>query len=293
MTTDLNSIDTIHRFEFVDHAIRGQIVTLNNSFIEASQHQNLPIQAKQLLGQFLAAAGMLAENFKFNGLLTLQARGDGDLPLMMAEATNTRNIRGLVKLSESHLPHDMDGKCFRELLGKGVLTLTVDPEKGQRYQGIVPLEQDSIAQCLSDYFAHSEQVPSRLWLFADHQRAAGLLLQAMPGESPDSDAWQTAEQLANTVKAEELLQLDHNTLLYRLFNEYQVRLYEPKNVQFKCSCNRERCLNAINALGKEDAYKLISERNHIDMDCQFCGTQYRFKKEDLDQQFGDDGQTLH
>lgn len=292
MTETTPEQDLLHRFLFDDADIRGELLTLGASYRAATAHQHLPPAVQALLGEFFAAASLMAEMFKFEGTLTLQARGSGPVPLIMAEANEQRDIRGIARLKEGTDGITLTEKTLPELIGQGVLTLTVDPVKGQRYQGIVPLEGQTLAECLSHYFAQSEQLPTQLWLSADGQSAAGLLLQALPAageQQRDPEQWRTAQQLAGTVTAEEQLTLDHATLLRRLFHEFEVRLFTPEPVQFACSCSRERSANALTALGREDAYALLTERDSIDMDCQFCGAHYQFGAEDLQGLFGDGG----
>lgn len=296
MTRSTPKQDILHRFVFDAADIRGEILTLGASYRAATAHQYLPPPVQALLGQFLVAASLMAEMFKFEGTLTLQVRGDGAIPLIMAEATHQRNLRGIARLKENTDSNDLNEKTFPELLGQGVMSITVDPIKGQRYQGVVPLEGQTLAECLSHYFAQSEQLPTRLWLCANSQSAAGLLLQALPpagGQLRDPEQWLTAEQLANTVTETEQLTLDHPTLLRRLFHEFDVRLFEPESVQFVCSCSRERSANALTALGREDAYALLAELDNIDMDCQFCGAHYQFGAEDLEDLFGGSGKSVH
>lgn len=286
------SQDQILRFVMEHSNVRGEIITLSSTYSEATAHQALRPEHKTLLGEFLAAAGLLAETLKFSGTLTVQARGDGPVPLIMAEASNTHTLRGIVKTRQAP---EIAPTTLLQAIGEGVLTLTVDPVQGQRYQGIVPLENTSLAECLTAYFAHSEQLPTRLWLFADQDRAAGLLLQALPptAEHPAApDAWQTAEALASTISADELLNLDHNQMLGRLFHEMDVRLFESQPVGFACSCSAERSLNALSAIGREDAYALLAERKVIEVDCEFCGAHYRFGSADLAALFGENGK-LH
>lgn len=297
MTNANTSPDLIHRFLFEGEDLRGEITSLEQSFAQAIAHQNLPPKVKILLGEFLAAASLLAEILKFEGILTLQARGDGPIPMIMAEASDNIHIRGIAKTGENFSSLDAEETDFRKLIGNGVLTLTIDPKKGQRYQGIVPIEKATLADCINDYFAQSEQLPTRIWLAANENCAAGLQIQALPSEEAKKESakacWETAEALAHTVKPEELLNLDHASLLYRLFNEFNVRLFEGKSISFACSCSRERSLNALNAIGREDAEALIAERDWIEIDCQFCGTQYRFGAQDLDQAFNAANHKLH
>lgn len=299
MTDTTTSSDQIRRFMLDDCDIRGEIVTLEHSYQQASEHQNLAPATRFLLGEFLAATTLLAEVLKFEGILTLQVRGSGPVPLIMAETTDERHLRGIVKLRDDVGADALEGLSFTQMIGNGVLTLTIDPRKGSRYQGIVPAEGDTLAECLTNYFAQSEQLKTRFWLAADNQKAAGLLLQALPNPDPQGsgqrshELWTTAAHLANTVKPEELLQLDQETLLYRLFNEFDIRLYDPQPVSFACSCSRERSARALLSLGRDDAYTLLAERDIIETSCEFCGTQYHFGEPDLATIFGSANDDLH
>lgn len=288
--------DLIHRFVFDNIPLRGEIVTLSRSFQEAVEHQSLNAGPRRLLGEFLAASVLLTETFKFAGVLTLQARGQGPVPLIMAETTHKHSLRGLIKFSETNTARSLPSADLARNVGDGVMTLTVDPEKGQRYQGIVPLEKASVAGCVSDYFSQSEQLPTRMWIFSNEHEVVGLFLQALPpreNEHLDTDTWLTVGSLAETLTAEEALTLDHETVLHRLFHEFTVRLFEPTALHFACSCSRERSLNALTALTRDDAMALLAERDWIEMNCEFCGVQYHFGEADLEELFGKDKPALH
>ncbi|TQV77601.1 Hsp33 family molecular chaperone HslO [Exilibacterium tricleocarpae] len=293
------SRDQMHRFLFDHTDIRGEVVTLEHSLREVLNHNPLPTVVQNLLGQFLAAASLLSSTLKFDGILTLQARGEGPVSLLMAECTHHQNLRGIARLAadDGDLA-DLDTANIRQLLGKGVLAITIDPEQGERYQGIVPLDSDSLAGCLEHYFYQSEQLDTRLWLAADGQRASGLLLQALPrqvnaSEEDNRRHWETACHLAGTVTTGELLELDHGDLLYRLFNEEQVRLFAPAPVRFACSCSPQRSANALKALGEAEARRILAERQAITIDCQFCNQRYRFGPPEVETLFGDQPRTLH
>jgi molecular chaperone Hsp33 len=290
-----SDLDQIHRFVFDHCDIRGEIVSLNQTLLDATAHQNLPESARALLGEFLAAVSLMVEVLKFSGTLTLQARGSGPVPLIMAEASDRRTLRGIVKFAEGG-PGDLTGLTLPQLIGQGVLSLTLDPTQGKRYQGIVALDGATLAECLNHYFTLSEQLPTRLWIHSDPTRASGLLLQALPPTGDRETAarhWETAEHLAETLTRGELLELDHATLLTRLFNEFDVRLFPPHSLAFQCPCSRERSLRSLTALGRDDAYALLSERDLIEIHCEFCGADYRFGQADLEELFPTDDKHLH
>jgi molecular chaperone Hsp33 len=192
---------------------------------------------------------------------------------------------------------------LQQLLGTGVLVITIEPTRAEnfegnleRYQGIVPLDADNLSGCLEHYFQQSEQLASRLWFAANDDYATGFLIQALPqqlntNEDVNRDHWETITTLADTIKEEELLGLDHTTILYRLFHEQPVRVFEPKALRFSCSCSRERSANALMTIGKEEVEELLVEKGSIDIDCQFCNQHYHFSAEDVRKLLG--GNTLH
>ncbi|SDI36865.1 Hsp33 family molecular chaperone HslO [Pseudomonas panipatensis] len=288
----MSQIDQSQRFLFDNTDVRGEMVALERSFAEVLAKHPYPQPVAQLLGEMLAAAALLCGTLKFEGLLVLQARSSGAVPLLMVECSSEREVRGLARYDGERIGEDAG---LRELMPDGVLTLTVDPKNGQRYQGIVPLEGVNLAECLSGYFATSEQLPTRFWLNADSRHARGLLLQQLPADRlKDTEAreasWQHVTTLADTLTAEELLGLDNQTLLHRLYHEEDLRLFEPQPLVFRCSCSRERSANALVSLGHEDAERLLGELGgEITVDCQFCNQRYRFDGSDIAQLFAGGG----
>jgi molecular chaperone Hsp33 len=284
--------DFSQRFMFDDSDVRGELVSLGESYAHVLAKHPYPEPVAQLLGELLAAAALLVGTMKFDGLLILQARSSGAVPLLMVECSSNREIRGIARYHEEQVTADAG---LRELMPEGVLTLIVDPTKGQRYQGIVGLDGINLSECLSDYFATSEQLPTRFWLNADGRRARGLLLQQLPAERiTDAEeraaSWQHVTVLADTLSAEEQLGLDNQTLLHRLYHEETLRLFEPQPLQFKCSCSRDRSANALVSLGEPDAEALLVESGgSIVIDCQFCNERYAFDAADVAQLFAGGG----
>lgn len=288
----------MHRFLFDNTDIRGEVVTLSDSYQQVLENnENLPAQVQQLLGEFVAAVSLLSSTLKFDGILTLQARGDGPLPLIMAECTHHKAVRAIARPNPEVDFEALEGYDLKSLMGDGMLAIIIDPDKGERYQGIVPLDSDNLAGCLQHYFDQSEQLPTRFWLSSSEQTATGLMLQALPQQlasaDENDDHWSTAVQLANTVKDEELLTLEHSEILYRLFHEEQIRLFEPAAVKFECSCSRARSGNALTSLGRSEVESLLAEQDIISIDCQFCNQTYAFGAQDLDSLFGDNEHSLH
>ncbi|MFT7559891.1 MAG: molecular chaperone Hsp33 [Flavobacteriales bacterium] len=288
--------DSLLRFLLDDSDIRGEIVTLSKSFQESCLHQDLGKNEIPLYGEFLASSALLSALFKRDGLLTLQAQGDGSLRAIAAEANSEGHVRGIVRKNTDTLNTDKS-LSFLDGIGKGNLFLTLDPTEGQRYQGIVPMEHDSLGACLTDYFDKSEQIPTIVILFANHNQCGGLLLQCLPAHNEKDEEvrarkWQEVEQLCATVKEKEFFETDQTTMLYRLFHDQSCRVFEPKNIDFKCSCSRERSAHSISALGYEDAQLLIEEQRRINIHCEFCGVEYQFNRRDLEGIFDKD-QTSH
>jgi molecular chaperone Hsp33 len=268
--------DTFQRFIFEDLQIRGEWVRLGNSFQEATRAMPYPPAVKNLLGQTIAASILLTGTLKFAGRLSIHARGQGALSLLTAETTHQRHFRALAKWQGDITP----GQSLKSLLGDAQLAITIEPDKGHRYQGIVPMERDTLTACLEDYFALSEQLDTHLLLGANEQGCYGLLLQKLPDykKIEDQDAWDRVLHLTCTISEQELLEADNQTMVQRLFHEEHVILYPAEAVRFQCSCSRERSLQAIHALGKDDALDILEKEPVIAMDCQFCGAVYQFDR---------------
>lgn len=275
--------DQIQRFLFDNTNVRGELVTLEQAYAEVLDRHAYPPAVNHLLGELLAAVALLTDTVKLDGTLSIEVRGSGALALLMAESNPGGELRAIARMAEdAAIPGEDAG--FRELVGEGQIMITLDPREGHRYQGIVALDRDSLADCLADYFAQSEQLPTRLWLAADGRRAGGLLLQRMPDESQnqDLDAWERSVHLAATVKGEELLGLTPKELLQRLYHEETVRVFEPKALRFGCTCSRERIADALVTLGAEELRDVVAEQGGIETQCHFCHTRYAFSPEEVE-----------
>lgn len=297
------SNDLLHRFIFDHCDVRGEIVTLTDSYREVLANNPYPAAVQGLLGEFLAAVSLLSNTLKFDGTIILQARGEGPVSTIMAECSNHKQLRAIVRMNEQQpLDADITGN-LRDLLGQGVLFITIEPKRSdnfqgklERYQGIVPMDSDTLAGCLEHYFQQSEQLATRLWFATDSRHASGLMIQALPQQlhtNPEDNRahWETITTLAATTTPEELRELEHTELLYRLFHEESVRVFDPEALQFSCSCSRERSAGALIALGKEEVETLLIEQGTIKIDCQFCNQHYEFNSADVRELLG--GDVLH
>jgi molecular chaperone Hsp33 len=277
----MDDSDTLQRYVFESAPVRGHIVHLDATFRAVLERRTYPPALRQVLGEFMAAAALLAATLKFRGRLILQIQGNGPLTLLVVECTSDRTLRAIAHWTDA--PADA---ALEQLVGNGKLVITVEPRDGrERYQGIVELTGANVAQAVERYYAASEQVQTRVWLAADGRRVAGLLLQKLPGASLDSDLWNRIQELSATLTPAELLDLPVKQLLHRLYHEEDVRLFPPEPLSFRCSCTRERVESVLLMLGREDILKLLEERGRVDVDCEFCGKHYALDAVDVEQLF--------
>jgi molecular chaperone Hsp33 len=290
--------DTLHRFLFERYPIRGHIVHLDAAWRALIEHRNYPDAIRETLGEAVVASLLLAATIKFEGVLSLQLQGDGPVHLLLAQCTSGLGVRGLARYRD--VAFDASLKV-RDLVGSGNLTVTLETDDGaQRYQGIVPIEGERLADSLQAYFQNSEQLPTRLWLHADARGASGLLLQKLPGpSSPEiEDAWRRVQLIADTLTPEELRTLEDAEILHRLFSEDDLRLFEPSPVYFRCRCSRERVAGMLQGLGEAETRSVIAERGKVEVHCDFCNRGYVFDAVDVEQLFkapvaADSGSSVH
>ena len=280
------SSDQLTRFIFDDTDIRGELVSLEKTISDINDIHHYPLPIQQLLGEFLAAAALLSSTLKFAGIMTIQARGNGDVPLIMAEVSHQKKVRAIAQFSDTAT---LSQRSLSSLIGQGVLSIIIDPDKGERYQGIVPLEADDLAQCLEHYFQQSEQLPTRIWLASNEEKAGGLLLQRLPqqiaSQTTNDDIWETQTHMASTLQNNEILNLEHSVLLTRLFHETGVRVFEPETIQFGCSCSKTRSSKTLKHLDKSELENIIQEEGKLTVDCHFCGFRYEYHQQDIDDLF--------
>jgi molecular chaperone Hsp33 len=286
------TINEIQRFSFDNSNVRGERVLLNDAYQEIIKRKQYPLALEKLLGEFVAAIALLRDIVKIDGVLSIQAKGYGFLSTLMTECDEHQNLRGIAQWDESQEVPEVIS--LKDVLEGGYLAITIQPRNGQRYQGIVEIVGDTLAECLEQYFSQSEQLPSRVWLAANGAQCGGLFLQRLPEEQAkegDEDAWERLTHLASTVKEDELLGLETGELLHRLYHEEEVRLYDTKVMQFGCSCSRQRTLDAVMSLGSEEIRELLIEQGSVKVDCQFCAEKYEFTEADLVDLLGDQAKT--
>jgi molecular chaperone Hsp33 len=270
--------DAIQRFLFEHAPVRGEIVHLEETWRTVLAHQAYPPCVRALLGEMMAAAALLTATLKFGGTLIMQIQGTGPLSLVVVECTSRHRMRATAKWSA--VP---ESGTLAELVGSGRFGITLDPGAGRSsYQSIVAIEGETIAAALEQYMLRSGQIDTRLWLSADERRAAGLLLQKLPErEGNDADAWRRAITIASTLSADEIIAHDAPELLRRLYSTEDIRVFAARQVQFHCSCSRERVAAMLRMLGQEEVRSIIAERGTVDVNCEFCSHRYSFTPGDV------------
>jgi molecular chaperone Hsp33 len=276
--------NVLHRYLFEDLSVRGELVQLDSTYQEIISSTEYPAPVKTLLGELLVATTLLTATIKFEGSITLQLQGDGPVSLAVINGNNNQQVRGVARW-EGELAEDAS---LHDMMGKGQLIITIQPTQGERYQGIVGLEGDNLAEVLESYFERSEQLKTRLWIRTDADgydtpKAAGMLLQVVPDGKGSENDFEHLEQLTATVKNEELFTLEAQELLYRLYNQETVNLFDPHSVEFLCGCSRERSESAILTLDKNEVFDIVKEQGKLSLHCDYCGTTYHFEKGEVEQ----------
>jgi molecular chaperone Hsp33 len=279
--------DQLKKYLFEDRSVRVQAVRLHDTWLAAQENHQYPPAVQRLLGELMAAAALLAANIKFEGSLLLQIQGSGPIALLVVECQSDLSLRATVKIREGHaVPADGNMQSLLNPDGQGRFIVVLDPRRKvpgqQTYQGIVPLEGDTVAQALQHYMKASEQLDTRLWLQADTQHAAGLLVQRLPDQGGAARAESTADTLAraivlaDTLEPDELVRTDIDTLIHRLYWEETLIAFEPIPVRWHCTCTRERVSSMLRTLGEREVQDILAEQGNVRVTCDFCGKPYEF-----------------
>tara|TARA_B110000211_G_C14057257_1_gene543944 strand:+ start:718 stop:1575 length:858 start_codon:yes stop_codon:yes gene_type:complete len=279
MSAQQASADTLQRFSFDKTAIRGELAHLNDSYQGVLKRHKYPEPIAIAIGELMAATALLSSNLKFPGRLTLQIRLTGNVTLLQAESSEKGQLRAIARYDENIEATEL---AFED----GQMIITIEPEVGQRYQGITAIQGGNIAGAIEDYFMQSEQLGSRFWLKCDGTIAAGFMLQQMPSATGDDpDAWDRISHLGSTIKDEELLLLPNDTLLHRLYHEEDVRIYPASDLSFFCTCSKDRIATALHQLGHAELKSIIAEQGKIAINCDFCQQAYAFDSVQIDELF--------
>ncbi|MGR5096234.1 Hsp33 family molecular chaperone HslO [Vibrio maritimus] len=271
----------LNRYLFEELSVRGELVQMDTAYQEILSSKEYPAPLQKLLGDLLVSTSLLTATLKFEGSITMQLQGDGPVSLAVINGDHNQKLRGVARW-EGDIADDA---TIHDMMGKGYLVITITPDKGERYQGVVGLEGDNLSEVLEGYFERSEQLKTRLWIrtgeFEGKPHAAGMMLQVMPDGTGTPEDFEHLEQLTDTIKDEELFGLDANTLLYRLYNQDKVQVFEPKEVEFFCGCSRERSANAIVTVAQEEIFEIIAEEGQVALHCDYCGTTYAFDEAEV------------
>lgn len=273
----MNEKNSLRRFLFEEMGIRGEWLKLTESWQETIQHQQLSEGVMEQLGQALAASVLLSATIKFEGTLILQAQGKGPLTTLVAHTTHDKKVRALAR-GDTHLNRGSIG----EMMGEGRLVITIEPTKGEPYQGIVSLQESSLSDAITSYFSQSEQLKTGVWLFANKDHIAGLLIQQLPTEKNIDQDWEHLMALINTVTQQEMFDLGCEEMLHRLFHEEKVRLFDSEAIKFQCSCSRHKIENTLISIGRKELEDILVENETIDVNCEFCAAHYSFDKVDIE-----------
>lgn len=297
--------DQLQKFMFAAAPVRGEIVSLRNTWQEVLMRRQYPTAVRDILGEMMAACALLSANLKFDGTMIMQIFGDGPIKMLVVQCSSELTMRATAKIS-SEFDETLNGTpSFVELLnasGHGRCVITLDPNNkmpGQQpYQGIVPLNGNdgplqSIAQVLEHYMHHSEQLDTRLWLAANTERAVGMLLQKLPGDGGivphpgehDADTWERVCVLGGTLSQDELLKEEPQTVFKRLFWQENVQHFAPALTRFECSCSRERVGSMLKMLGREEVDSVLVEQGRLEIHCEYCNQRYEFDPVDIAQLF--------
>ena len=278
--------DLQSRFLLPHAGVRGVSVRLQQTWQDILAHAQYPGTVRELLGQSCAAAALFTGHAKVNGRLSLQLRSQQALRTLFAECTAQDTLRGIARMADgaADIPHDL-----RQLGEDALLAITIenpglDPREPQRYQSLVSLQAATLSEAFEDYFRQSEQLPTRLLLAADGERAAGLILQKLPGDEGDGDGWNRAGALFDTLRIDELLALPGSQLLHRLFHEEAVQILAEQSLRFACSCSRDRVAAMLHSLGEDEARAALAD-GQADVRCEFCGQRYLFTDVQVEELF--------
>lgn len=279
--------DTLQKFMIQNAPIRGEFIEMDDTWQQVLARRNYPHAVQNVLGEMMSAAALLSANLKFHGTIIMQIHGDGPISLLVVECDDTLQMRATAKLKENAVIND--DAVLTDLVnvnGNGRFAITLDPKDkvpGQQpYQGIVSLDGDTVATVIENYMQRSEQLDTKLWLAADDKLSRGLLLQKLPTEGgnasseEDTESWTRLSMIGDTLRRDELLSTDIQTLMHRLFWEEDVIVFEPVHPHFQCSCSREKVGNMLRMLGRPEVEDALQEQGKLSINCEFCGKHYEY-----------------
>lgn len=273
--------DSVLPFGFESFPVRGALIHLSRTWRRMLRDHDYDALVEETLGHAAAATGLIAQSLKFDGTITLQIQGAGRLQMLVMQSTSDFDMRGMAHVDETASASD-----FAELTKRSRCAVTVD--SGDRpYQGIVEMDETSLAASLEHYFARSVQVPSHVALVANGELAGGILLQQVPGQPIEEDDWNRLNFLAKTLTQRDFEGDAGIDLLRKLFAEDDVRVYAPRAVNFKCRCSAAKAEDVLKMLGEEESRQVLAEQGGIEIICEYCGHRRHFDAVDVERLFID------
>jgi molecular chaperone Hsp33 len=291
--------DLVAAFQIESQPVRGRIVRLGAAADDILNRHAYPEPVANLLGEACALAALVGASLKFDGRLIVQAQGDGPVAYVVVDYDTSGSMRGYCRFDEERVAEACKGFArpgAKTLLGDGVFIMTIDqgPDM-ERYQGVTPIEGETLALCAERYFAQSEQTPTRVLLATaqvrdsgpDRWRAGGMILQNIAGDAArgsTDDAWDTVQALFGTLGEDELVDptISPSTLLFRLFHEEGVRMFEPKPIRAFCRCSQERILSVLRSFPAEERGDMVEDDGQIRVTCEYCSRVYEIEPEQVD-----------
>ncbi|MDC1312060.1 Hsp33 family molecular chaperone HslO [Burkholderiales bacterium] len=282
--------NALQRFLFEHANIRGELVSLDSSWQQVLERRMYPASVRKLLGEVTAATTLLAATIKLDGKLSIQITGHSALQLLLAETTGSTVFRSTAKWNQ----REEENLENVNLIKDGSIAVTITPKKsGQPYQGLVEVHGESVQESLENYMQQSEQLTTRLWLASNGKKASGMLLQKLPSEEDiESEDWNRIITLASTISEQELLALDFDTILQRLFHEETIRVFKENSVKFMCSCSEKRTDGMLESLGEQEIRSILKEQGNVNITCEFCGKNYIYSLSGVDRIFSRQSKVL-
>jgi molecular chaperone Hsp33 len=275
------SADSVTPFGFEALPVRGALIHLSNTWRRMLRDHDYDALVTETLGHAAAATGLIAQSLKFDGAITLQIQSSGTLQMLVMQCTSDLDMRGMASVEEGAA-----AQSFAELTAKAHCAVTVDA--GDRpFQGIVEIDDTSLAASLEHYFARSVQVPSHVALLANEEFAAGVLLQQVPGQAIDEDDWNRLHYLIETLSPKDFEGETGLQLIGKLFAEDDVRVYEPRRMNFRCRCSVRKTEEVLRMLGEHEARTALEEQGSIEVICEYCGQRRHFDAVDVERLFAD------
>ncbi|HAO56091.1 MAG TPA: hypothetical protein DCR03_10795 [Gammaproteobacteria bacterium] len=281
--------DELTRFHFHEIPVRGHWIRLSNVWTQALSHKEYPTNVQLMLGEMLAITAMVSNNIKYNGAVSIQSAGKGPIHFSFAECRQETKLRAIAQLNPSEDISLRANMNFREMIGNSKLAISLLPEQGIPYQGLVEMYAPDLAQNMERYFEKSEQLDTRILLAADKSSITGCLWQRLPSAEgatdltldEDQDAWDSVSALVSTISKSELSELSPEQLLVRLFPERSIFLDAPKALEYKCTCSTQRTSQALRTMSSDEINEILKTDKAVQVSCEFCGKTYEFDEHDI------------